>query len=210
VNLRGPDHEGIPAANIVSMVFLDRRPSELADREQLLGSIHREMDQVKRGRLGLAFVVSLAAARAAPGCLSLMTGADRCRATAVLSNLGEPLRRSSLPTRDGLASVGDMVLDAVDILTPLRPHTHAAVGALTYAGRLHIALRYDPRAIQPVEADDLVEAFMARLRASGARGGPVEPASLQLATVLSSLRTGGDPMGPTSSVTAVRDAPLPQ
>ena len=162
MNLRGPNHEGIPAANVVSMVFLDRRPSELADREQLLGGIHREMEQIKRDRLGLAFVVSLYVARAVPWCLSLLTRADRCRATAVLTNLGTPLRQSSLPLRDGLAAVGDMVLDAVDILTPLRPHTHAAVGVLTYAGRLHIALRDDPGAIQPAQADDLVEAFMAR------------------------------------------------
>jgi NRPS condensation-like uncharacterized protein len=183
MNLRGPADADTPAANIVSMVFLDRRPSELADLERLLGGIHREMDQIKRCRLGLMFVLSLAAARALPGCLSGMTRADRCRATAVLTNLGTPLRQSPLSTKEGLAAVGDMVLEAIDLLGPLRPHTHAAVGVLTYAGRLHVALRYDPGAIRAAQADDLVEAFMARLRASGARSGTAEPDSLERAIV---------------------------
>jgi hypothetical protein len=54
---------------------------------------------------------------------------------------------------------------------------------LTYAGRLHVALRYDPGAIRAAQADDLVEAFMARLRASGARSGTAEPDSLERAIV---------------------------
>ncbi|MHB1034373.1 MAG: condensation domain-containing protein [Pirellulales bacterium] len=166
-NLRGPEDGDIPAANIVSMVFLDRRPSDLADLDRLLDGIHREMDQIKRCRLGLMFVFALATARLLPGCLSRMTRADRCLATAVLTNLGMPLRAWPLMTTERLARAGDVVLEAIDFLAPLRPHTHAAVGVLTYASRLHVALHYDPRAIRAAQADDLVEAFMTRLRASG-------------------------------------------
>jgi NRPS condensation-like uncharacterized protein len=168
LNFRGPEDGCIPAANIVSMVFLDRRRSDFVDPKSLLHSIHRKMRQIKLGRLGLTFVFALAAARALPGGLSGLTRANRCSASAVLTNLGMPLRRSPLSTTEGRVVAGDVVLEAIDVLAPLRPHTHAAVGVLTYAGRLHVALHYNPAAIPAAQADDLVATFMARLRASGA------------------------------------------
>ncbi|HUG68288.1 MAG TPA: hypothetical protein VMM76_11085 [Pirellulaceae bacterium] len=38
-------HRHIPAANIVSSVFLDRRGSDFADGESLLAGIKEQMDQ---------------------------------------------------------------------------------------------------------------------------------------------------------------------
>ena len=58
ISLRSDDHRGLPAANVVSMVFLDRRRNGLVDPEQLLRGICREMNQIKRLRLGEAFVAA--------------------------------------------------------------------------------------------------------------------------------------------------------
>ena len=52
---------------------------------------------------------------------------------------------------------------------PLRPHTHVAMAALTYAGRLRILLHYDPRALLADQAESLLDTFMACVRTSLSR-----------------------------------------
>ena len=50
INLRAPGDGRMPAANLVSMVFLDRNPRQIADPARLLDSVHNEMDVVRRRR----------------------------------------------------------------------------------------------------------------------------------------------------------------
>ncbi len=63
VNLRQPGDERMPAANIVSMVFLDRNAPQCADPSKLLHGIHDEVALIRRRRLGLTFIWSLHALR---------------------------------------------------------------------------------------------------------------------------------------------------
>ena len=150
-----------------------RRPVDLADRGRLLGGIHAEMRQIKRLGLGLTFVLSLWAVRRLPGGLPRMARRAKCSATSLLSNLGTVLADVPLPRQGGRIVLGGAVLEALDAVGPLRPGTYAAFSVFTYAGRFCITLHYDPRAMSPAGAGDLLEAYARRVRQSSGADIPV-------------------------------------
>jgi len=160
VNLRTVNDRRLPAANVVSMVFLDRRPEQFTNRRKLLQGIHDEMQLIKRLQLGLTFVFSLRAFHAVPGGLARMTKADRCTATCVLTNLGAPLAKVPLPREEGRLVAGNVVLETLDVLPPFRPRTQAAFAVFRYARRLRITMHYDPRSLAADQAEDLLATFV--------------------------------------------------
>ncbi len=166
MSLRSPADFDMPAANVVSMVFLDRRSAEMADGRRLLQGINAEMRQIKRLGLGLTFVMSLWAVRRLPGGLPRLTRKAGCSATGLLSNLGAVLADAPLPRQGGRIALGGAVLESIDAVGPLRRGTHTAFSVFTYAGRFCITLHYDPRAISPAGAGALLDAYARRVRQS--------------------------------------------
>jgi NRPS condensation-like uncharacterized protein len=166
VNLRTRADRRLPAANVASMVFLDRLARHMDDSERLLDSIHQEMSLIKRLQLGVTFVLSLQTCQSLPGGLNEMVRSDRCAATAVLTNLGVVFDRYPVPQKDGRFVVGDAVLESMDALAPLRPLTCAAIAVVVYAGELHITLHYDSRVLTATDARELIDDFTARVHAS--------------------------------------------
>ncbi len=166
MNLRTPEDERLSVANVVSMIFLDRRPVDLGDAEKLLRSIQDEMQLIKRNRLSLTFVLSLAVARLLPGGVRKMVPDNRCWATCIFSNLGVILTGTPLPRRDGKLLLGNVTLDELDFVTPLRPHTAAACCVYTYAGRMFVMLHCDPRSLTADQANELLTTYLARIRDS--------------------------------------------
>ncbi len=173
MNLRTMTDRHLPAANVVSMVFPDRLARDMEDPQRLLDSIHQQMSLIKRLQLGLTFLLSLRACQWLPGGLNRMTRADRCAATAVLTNLGAVLDQCPLPYEGGRLVVGDAVLHGVDALAPLRPLTCAALAVVVYAGQPHITLHYDSRVLTAMDAGDLIDDFTARLWESIGTRGPL-------------------------------------
>jgi len=53
INLREAKDRRLPAANVMSMVFLDRRRAQIADPDRLLASIHHDLELSRRLRLQL-------------------------------------------------------------------------------------------------------------------------------------------------------------
>ena len=86
MDLRHKPDMRMPAANVVSMVFIDRTGKQIA-AAGLLRGIHKEMDSIRRRKLGLIFVVSLWGLRLVPGGLAKGVNRNSCDATCVLSNL---------------------------------------------------------------------------------------------------------------------------
>jgi hypothetical protein len=117
----------------------------------------------------LTFVLSLAVARHLPGGIARCIKKDGCSATAVLTNLGEPLARIPLPKQQRRLVVGSAILEEIDVLAPLRPSTCAAFAACHYAGRLRITLHYDPRPLTALQAQDLLDTYFHHLRRTIAR-----------------------------------------
>ena len=157
ISLRGRTAAPMPAANIVSLAFVDRRPKDFTDPERLLAGVHRQMDHIKHTNLREAFLACLQTLAETPGEIARMTAADRCWTTGVLSNFGAPFQNTALPLRDGYVVLDDNVLEGIDIAVPLRPHTCVALAVFTYAGRLGLTLHYDPEPFRPAWADELLE-----------------------------------------------------
>ncbi len=163
INLRRDEDERLSAANVVSMVFLDRRPHDFHDAEALLDGIGREMRLIKANQLGLTFPLSLRFTRSLPGAIARMrrmSAKPICRGTAVLSNLVRPLLYTPLPRCAGKIVAGGMTLERIEFLPPIRPYTLAAFGVLTYADRLNVSLHFDPRGLSQQEASELLQNFV--------------------------------------------------
>ena len=165
-NLRGPGDAAMPAADVVSMVFLDRRLHRFSSPRRLAGSVQWEMKYCTRWRLGLTLIHFIRLMRKFPGALERMLPDDRCLATAVLSNLGDPTAGIGLPRRDGHVVSGNMTLQRIEALPPVRPMTRASFGLLWHGRRLTVALNYDARHLSASDGRELLAGFVRRISAS--------------------------------------------
>ena len=130
VKLSTGHDDRMSATNGVSFTFLTRNASQCAgDPQTLLAGIHAETEVYTRSRRAMMFLAGLRVMQSIPGAMPLWLGANRCMATAVLSNLGDMSRLfgAKFPCRDGRAVSGDLILEDVFGAPPIRPHTHAAV-----------------------------------------------------------------------------------
>jgi hypothetical protein len=166
MNLRTTDDRLLPAANVVSSVFLDRRKPDFANPGLLLQSIHEEMDLIKRLQLGLTFIFSTAICSRFLGGLEKQARADKCTISCIFTNLGTLLAHLPLPRREDSIVVGNVTLDRVDIVAPLRPYSCVTVAVGLYARKLSITLHYDPRPLTEEQANDLLKIFVERIQAS--------------------------------------------
>lgn len=165
VNMRSPDDDRLAAVSLASFVVLDRRSRDFADPGRLLRGIHDEMSLILRLQLGFTFVFCSGLLNLIPGRLKARVRAPHCMASCVLSNVGRLFVQSPLPRSDGRVVAGNVILESVDIVAPIRPYTCASFVAITYAGRLAITLHYDPRPLTGPQAADLLDTFLTRLRA---------------------------------------------
>lgn len=167
VSLRRYVSAEMPAANVLSFVFLERRRRDMDDPEQMLTSLNREMKRIKRNQLGLTFVMSLAAARRITGSLAgLMPNDEECLATAVLTNPGILFGNSSLADQTGILAAGDLRLTDVEFIAPFRPNTCAAFSVYTYARQLRITTHFDSRVLGAGDAERLHSIFVRRVSKS--------------------------------------------
>lgn len=165
-DLRTPADRLLPAANVVGSVFLDRRGGDFADPAGLLAGIARELQDTKDNRLGLVFIYSLRALGLLPGALKRNARRDRCSVTSIFSNMGKVLRRLPLPRDNGRHVVGNLTLERIEGVAPIRPYNCVTFLATEYAGRLTMTLHYDPRPVGAAQADDLAATFARRVRAT--------------------------------------------
>jgi len=194
-SLRQRHHEHMPAANVMTQAFLTRQARDCGDPERLLRGLCAETAAIKRWRLGLYFLGGLALADRLPGVLPLavaLFGRD-CHATTVLTNIGDLARRFSarLPRENGRVVAGDLVLQSLVGMPPLRPGTRAGFGVGVYAGELTVTVRGDFHTLGPDELHELLELYVQRIRQSAAN----LPASCD-APGPSKSKTGGSANNP--------------
>ncbi len=165
INLRVAGDRTLPAANVVAMAHLDRRPHWFSPR-WLLRTIAWEAAFIKRFRLSLAFHRAAALLVRVPWGLRLMTSATRCYATAVLSNVGRLFAEAPL-SRDGSRLVcGNLRLERVESAPPVRPQTSVAISTLWYDDRLSVVLNYDRLVLRHADAEALLALYVERLTRS--------------------------------------------
>jgi hypothetical protein len=166
INLRSTEDHSMPAANMVSSVFLDRRGTDFADPDHLLSGIHEEMDLIKRLRLGFTFIFSTAICRRFLGGLEKKVRADKCTISCIFTNTGTPFAHVPLSRRDEYIVAGNVTLEDLQIAVPVRPYSCATIAVALYANRLGITLHYDPRPLTEQQASDLLETYVRRIQAS--------------------------------------------
>lgn len=161
VNLRSAADRRTPAANVCSMVFLDRQPEAITDPHDLLRSIHDEMALIRSNGLGLTFIGSLLAGRWLPGGIAAAVRRQPTAASLLFTNLGRVLRGSG-PRRE--RPVGEAILEAVEGLAPLRAGTPLAVAAVEYADSLILTIRRSPEHVSLDRADRFATTLTAALQ----------------------------------------------
>lgn len=167
MSLRKPIHDGIPAANVVSSIFLDRTKKQMSGtRDELMYGIHREMEWVKKHDQKYVFILVLKIVSKIPGGLRLVLNSKKCRSTGVLSNLGRVMEIAPVPrNEEGKIQLGSNVLEFVDAAPPIRSQTMLSFSALTYAGTLRLCLRYDNHFLTPEDARTFLDFFHEQLTA---------------------------------------------
>jgi NRPS condensation-like uncharacterized protein len=169
MNLRTESLKNMPAANSVTMLFLDRKERDFSNPDRLLEKIHQETDWIKRTEQKHVLLLSLKIRNRLPGGIKYELMSPKCRATAVLSNLGKIFE--SLPfmrRHDGRLFVGNAVLEEIDATPPIRSGTLISLSTLTYANRLRLILRYDAKNMTTEQAVDLLQIFFSFLKSEPA------------------------------------------
>lgn len=169
VSMRGKGDGRMPAANCMAYVPLNRRAEDCVDEraEALLAGLKDEGRAAIRSGLGPVFLGALDLLLAIRVLPAMLAG-EQCFATAVLTNLGDPTHRftARFPRRDGRVVAGDLRVDEIAGVSPLRPLTHASFAVGTYAGDLGVCLWADPRSFTPGDARRLLSAYTERIRDS--------------------------------------------
>jgi hypothetical protein len=164
ISLRTKSDHLLPAANRVSMVFLDRQRAHCDDQHALVKGVHAEMELIRSHALGHIMPMSLELGRLTPGGLRRAANRPAPQATAVLSNLGRCFHRSPLADPSGSLRIGESVLESWWIVPPVRPGTALAVATHETAGRRIVAAHVDPTALPPTAARSVMDRFTAWLR----------------------------------------------
>lgn len=163
-NERTAGDVALPACNQVSMVYVDRRPGEMEHIDGLAKGIDFEMSVIRRFGLSGTFVLAIRLLSWVPGLLRWYARRPSCWATSYVTNLGPILDRLRVGQQGELSQVGDLVLQQIRLLPPLRPGLPAALAVHFYASRLCFTLHYQPERLPAAQAKYLLAAFLNRLR----------------------------------------------
>ena len=165
-DMRDAEDYGMPAANIVSYTFLTRKMSESHSSKELGPGICRETALIKHEKRGIIFGDTLGAAMRHKWMLPLMVSGKRCLATAVLSNAGDPSKRfiSKLPRDKGRIVAGNLILEDITGVPPLRINTYVTISIVTYMRKLAICMRCCPRKFSEVDSRKLSDMYTLAIR----------------------------------------------
>ena len=172
VDLRRSEDFNTPAACLTSYSFLTRDETDCDDAADFVPSIHRETQRIISQRAGLQFADAVAIGFKPPGVMRLVLNLPVSLATAVLSNVGDPARRftSILPRRGGRVVAGNLVLDEVTGVPPIRPNTSAVFSIFTYRRRLVVSMACEAGRVSAEEAESVLATFVGNLRRCAAEG----------------------------------------
>lgn len=163
VDMRKPVDRFLSAANITSIVSLDRRMRSLGNRERLLTRAHEDMGWVKHRGLRFTFWTLLSFCRLASNGIWRYSQRPVCQGTIIFANHCQLITRSPLRNKQRKLEVPGAVLEDLTMISPIRPGTTAALVIGTYAGNLLADLHYDPRFHSEAEADRLLQIFIDQL-----------------------------------------------
>ena len=177
--LRGTEDYAMPAANMVAYTFLACSAGEVRQPEKLLRTIRDRTALIKHERSGTRFMDMIFGASKFRGLLPFILRRKLCMASAILSNVADPSRRftARLPRQAGQIVAGNLVVEEITGVPPLRPGTRATFSISQYDRRLTISLRCDPHLFRMEDAASLLGLFVEQLDRSAEPIEPAEPAA---------------------------------
>jgi len=164
VNLRSKADKSLSACNAISIVSIDRKANGLHKRDRLIRRAKEDMQYVKKGQLAFVYLILLWIRRRFPGGIRKMSHENRCRTTAMLTNVGSLFTHSPLRNPEGKLRSGGSLMERITSVAPYRPHSHATLLVSVYAGEFEMTLNYDPRALDENRAKALLNCFEQEIR----------------------------------------------
>ncbi len=166
LSMRGPAERRLPAANVVSLGFVDRCVSQLRDPDELLRGIDASLQHMLRANLGLGFLTGMSVMQRYPRTLIRSLRRDRCFSSMLFSNFGVALPGCCLPRSEGRIVAGNLQLDVLEIVPVLRPLQLANFAVSHYAQKYVVGMRYDSRHLGAADARAVLGRYVAQIRMS--------------------------------------------
>jgi hypothetical protein len=156
------------------MVFSEQRMADLLDPHRLLKVIHDDMEIKSQSKLKATFIEAIDLIRRIPWLLTGMTRSSTCFSTGVISNVGVVLENTPLPRNQGNIIAGDVVVQGIDGVPPIRPGTQIAFCVCTYNDRMSMTLNSDPRYFSADQSRRFLEKMRMQMRSSFITGSAAE------------------------------------
>lgn len=166
LDLRQAEHPPFSAINVVTCSFIRRSHEQIRDREGLSRYLREESLRVKHTRLNSPFMRLLVQSPVDLRDAETSYRSNDCLATAIFSNTGDQSRRfqADLPREKGCVRCGNLLLEDMTGVSPLRDKTRLAVGILTYKRVLKVAIRTDPFHFTASDSQELLDLYMDNFR----------------------------------------------
>ena len=166
LSMRTNVHDNMPAANVVSYALVTRREKDCEDPGELLRSIHQQTSDVLYNREGIVCLKVFRILRRIPGAMRAFLSFKTVLSTMVLANVGDVRKRFSgrFPLLRGKWVAGNVVVEQIHGVAPVRPNTRVSMSIGDYAGELSISLRADSLAIDAQHANEFLCEYVCRLQ----------------------------------------------
>lgn len=161
-SLRTADHDKMPAANVLSFVFVQSSSTESRCPTDLARKINRELPERLENRVAGRLISKFGMA---PGGPKLLACLPTRLCTAVLANVGEIKRHLNcrFPVRKGKFVAGSVVLEGLYGAPPVQKGTPIAISIGSYAGELLLNFNCDPLCLSDDQAERFADLFMQKL-----------------------------------------------
>jgi NRPS condensation-like uncharacterized protein len=165
LSMRTSRHERMPAANVVSYALVTRNEADCSHSDTMLKSIRQQTSDVLFNREGIVCLKLFQVLRRIPGAMSLFLNLKPVLSSIVLANVGDVRRRFSgrFPLQNGRWVAGNVVIENIHGVAPVRPNTRAAMSIGDYAGELSISLRTDRLALTAEASERFLQGYLHRL-----------------------------------------------
>lgn len=166
LSMRTSIHDNISAANVVSYALITRREADCDNPAELLRSIHEQTSDVLYYREGIVCLKLFRILRRIPGAMKAFLSFKTVLSTLVLANVGDIRRRFSgrFPLAKGRWIAGNVVVEHIHGVAPVRPNTRASMSIGDYAGEISISLRTDGHVLNDEHATEFLSEYVCRLQ----------------------------------------------
>lgn len=162
MDLREVNDKKMPAANHVTYAFLRRNPKEFVDKQKFASGLRKELLSLKHERHDTKFMNLIFRGWKFPKLTHKVLGFHRCFATAVLSHIGDPTKRFHVefPREKGALRVGNLLLEDISGVPPMRSKTYVTIAIVTYRRVLKICLRCHPNMFSDEDAQKFLDTYV--------------------------------------------------